>query len=477
MLFFSDSFLFIFLPAVVIIFYALNRRHAGVLQKLLLLGASVFFYGFWSWRHVPLLLGASLIGLLAVRWVERRAKKGRKPGPLPLIFGVVGELGLLMVFKYSSFWMDVFYLLSGVDFFREVGKEAESIVLPLGVSFYTLQGAAAVIDRWRAARRGEITRNTPALDFFTFMTFFPQLIAGPIVRYGRMMPQLERITSSGPKENAARGLTIFAVGLAKKVLVADYLAPVVGALFDSSGSPTAADAFLGSAAYTLQLYFDFSGYSDMAVGLGTMFGLAIPINFLSPYKSSSFTEFWRKWHVTLSFWFRDYLYIPLGGSRCGRFRRTMNVLAVTGVAGLWHGASWTFVLWGLYQGIFVLLHRGWRQVSGLLKMPAFPRAPAVGLNFIFLTLGWVLFRAATFERAVDVYKGLGSFNGGLKLLAGLDIYNWLLMGAGMVIVLLFPNIHHVDIRPTWPWAIVTGILLAASISGVVAYSPFIYFQF
>jgi len=282
MLFFSDSFLFIFLPAVVIIFYALGRCDSGALQKFLLFGASVFFYGFWSWRHVPLLLGASLVGLAAIRWIEYLARKGRRPGALPLVFGVVGSLGLLMVFKYASFWMDVFYLLSGVDFFREVGKEAKSIVLPLGVSFYSLQAAAAVIDRWRAARKGEITRNTPALDFFTFMTFFPQLIAGPIVRYGEMMPQLERINSSKPEVNAARGLTIFAVGLAKKVLVADYLAPVAGALFDSPGSPTTADAFWGSAAYTLQLYFDFSGYSDMAIGLGAMFGLAIPVNFLAP---------------------------------------------------------------------------------------------------------------------------------------------------------------------------------------------------
>ncbi len=477
MLFFSDSFLFIFLPAVVIVFYALSRRRSGPLQKLLLLGASVFFYGFWSLPHVPLLLGASLIGLLAIRWIERRARKHLMPGVFPLLFGVVGSLGLLMVFKYASFWMDVFYLLSGVDFFRQVGKDAESVVLPLGVSFYTLQGTAAVIDRWRAARKGEITQNTPALDFFTFMTFFPQLIAGPIVRYGQMMPQLEHIGSGGRNENAARGLTIFAVGLAKKVLIADYLAPVAGALFDSSASPTMADAFLGSVAYTLQLYFDFSGYSDMAIGLGAMFGLAIPVNFLSPYKSASFTEFWRKWHVTLSFWFRDYLYIPLGGSRCGGFRRVMNVLAVTGVAGLWHGASWTFILWGIYQGVFVLLHRLWKRVTRLLNMPSLPRVPAVGLNFILLVLGWVLFRATSFDRAVDVYKGLAGFDGGLELLAGFDLYNWLLMGAGMIIILLLPNIHHVEIRPGRRWAVITGILLAASISGLMAYSPFIYFQF
>ncbi len=477
MLFFGDIFLFVFLPLTLLAFYAFGRRSNATGRKFALLLASLIFYGFWSLRHVPLLLGAAAIPFIAIRWIEHKACNGGKPGVFPLLLGVVGNLGLLMVFKYAGFWADVFFGLSRIRFFDEVSPGLHSIVLPLGISFYMLQGVAAVVDRWRAARAGELNDRTPALDFFTFMTFFPQLVAGPIVRAGELIPQLSALPVESNSQRAARGLTIFSVGLAKKVLLADYCAPIVNALFDSSAMPTALDSALGTLAYTLQIYFDFSGYSDMAVGLAALFGLDIPVNFRSPYRSGSIREFWRRWHVTLSFWFRDYLYIPLGGSRRGILINALILLSVTGAAGLWHGASWTFVFWGLYHGLFILIHRVWLRFRKKFNLRAPNVVISVAATFIIVSLGWIFFRAPSFSRAIDVFRSFAHLDGGLMLLAGISWIQWCVLFVALALALFAPNVHDLQFRPTPRWAYATGLLLTCSIAGVMVYSPFIYFQF
>ena len=477
MLFFSDTFLFVLLPLTLVLYYAFGRRSSAFGQKITLLAASLIFYASWRWRYVFLLLLACAITFIAIRLIERRALKGLSPSIFPFLLGVGGSLSLLVIFKYSVFWSDVFFDFSGWEGFKRLSVLGRKIVLPLGISFYTLQGAGAVIDRWRAAKKGLVTERTSILDFFVFKSFFAQLVAGPITRMHEIFPQLHTLPKAPHPDRAARGLTIFAVGLAKKILLADNVAYIVNSLFQSSAVPTSLDAAIGALAYTLQLYFDFSGYSDMAVGLGALFGFEIPVNFLSPYRSTSFTEYWRKNHITLSFWFRDYLYIPLGGSRCGLLKRNLNIIAVMGVAGLWHGASWTFIVWGLYQALFIILHRVWLRIRKRFDIGPPNRAFAVGLNFMLLTLGLVLFRATSFERAVEIYQALGSWTGGIKLLSGIPSLNWAWMAIATVVILFFPNIHEINIRQSTRWALATGLLLAVSIAGVTVYSPFIYYQF
>jgi len=477
MLFFSDTFLFVFLPLVLLAFYWFGRRSNVQGQKFVLLLASLVFYGFWSWRHIPLLLGVAAVGFIAIRWIEHRSRKGVMPGYFPLLFGIAGSLGLLMVFKYAGFWGDVFYGLTRIKFFDETAPHLHSIVLPLGISFYTLQGVAAVVDRWRAANNGKIDDKTPGLDFFTFMTFFPQLVAGPIVRAGQLMPQLRDLSGKVDGDRVARGLTIFSIGLAKKVLLADYCAPIVNALFDSGATPTALDSALGTLAFTMQIYFDFSGYSDMAIGLGALFGLEIPLNFRSPYRSGSIREFWRRWHITLSFWLRDYLYIPLGGSRRGRWVNVMVLLATTGVAGLWHGASWTFMLWGLYHGLFILLHRLWLRIRKRFNIAAPNKLVSIVITFVIVSLGWVIFKAPSFGRAMEIFASFGHLGEGIKLLAGNSAGHWTALLMAVVVAFFVPNAHEMKIRLSSRWAYATGILLGLSVAGVAVYSPFIYFQF
>src|SRR6267142_4779788 len=350
MLFSSYAFLFQFLPATVLAFAA-ARRHSPRAGIMVLAGASLFFYG--AWRPVYLLL---LVASIAVNFTlglrMEDPLRRRAVGSL----GVALYLALLCYFKYTNFIFDSLNVLTGAPL------PFVNIILPLGISFFTFQQIAYLVDVMRGAR---VERDI--VSYTLFVSFFPHLIAGPLVHHAEMIPQFKRARSGRSSVLAARGLAIFAAGRFKKGVIADDLAQFVTPVFahlDAGGGVTTEWAWLSTLAYTLQIYFDFSGYSDMAVGLALMFGIRLPVNFRSPYKAASIIEFWRRWHITLSRFLRDYLYIPLGGNRSGEQRRYVNLAVTMLLGGLWHGAAWNFVIWGGLHGIYFCINHLWRAWRG-----------------------------------------------------------------------------------------------------------------
>jgi alginate O-acetyltransferase complex protein AlgI len=392
MVFTSSVFLYAFLPAFLLL-YALCPRAA---KSLLITLASFVFYGWWKPEFVLLLLGSSTIDYwLATRIVgDRRTGKGN--GKRWLVLSIVANLSLLGWFKYANFGAATFRaLLHACGFAGDFAWV--DVVLPVGISFYTFQTLSYTIDVYR----GEVQLASGLIDFLCYVSMFPQLVAGPIVRYSVVEHELRhRVhTASG----FWQGVMFLQIGMCKKLLLADALAPIADRCFslpDASGlAPT--DAWLGVIAYAFQIYFDFSGYSDMAIGLGLMLGFHFPINFDAPYCSRSITEFWRRWHISLSTWLRDYLYVPLGGNRKGPVRTYVNLVLTMLLGGLWHGAAWNFVAWGGYQGFWLVIERlaGKRAWYG-----AAPAAVRVALTFVLVLFGWVLFRARDLGHAVD-YMG------------------------------------------------------------------------
>lgn len=315
----------------------------------------------------------------------------RQRGKWLLMLGVCFNLGLLGFFKYTDFF------LANISRFVLMEFEPLDFALPLGISFFTFQQIAFLVDTYK--------RKAEEVDFgrySLFVSFFPQLIAGPIVHHKEMMPQFERpIARRFNAENFSIGLLFFTMGLAKKVLIADSCAPWANAVFDCQGEISMLEAWVGALAYTMQLYFDFSGYSDMAIGLGKFFNIDLPQNFNSPYKSTSIGDFWRRWHITLGRFLRDYLYIPLGGNRAGRGRWTVNVMLTFLLGGLWHGANWTFVVWGAYHGALLVLGNLWSKLGISL-----PRHLAKGLTFLVVLLGWVLFRSESIDKAGKIFTSM-----------------------------------------------------------------------
>ena len=399
MLFSSPTFLFLFLPVALALGLALPRA----LRNSTLFLASIIFYG-WGEPRVALVMLASIaVNWALALWVEAQGGRARAPLALALVF----NLGLLGFYKYwDFFWDNLAALGLPVPAFA-----AASVSLPIGISFFTFQALSYVID----VRRGEGRAQRNPLDFGLYIALFPQLIAGPIVRYRDVAAQLAERTLSSAK--FASGVRRFAVGLGKKVLVANVCAETAKTIFAlDTASLDAGTAWLGALCYTAQIYFDFSGYSDMAIGLGRMLGFEFLENFDFPYIARSVTEFWRRWHISLSSWFRDYLYIPLGGNRGGSARTYFNLIAVFFLCGLWHGAAWNFVAWGLFHGAFLVLER-------VVRGSARERAGWIGWPYTFVVVvsGWVLFNASSLEHALAFLRamyGLGSRDG-LAVHAGL----------------------------------------------------------
>ena len=366
-------FLFGFLPAVLVCYFLLPARWRTGRNTVLL----IFSLAFYCWGGVALLpaLLVSCVGNWAAALWAAPGRRGRKA-----VYGIAlaGNLLMLGYFKYTGFLLENLQAL-GLD------VTVPSIALPAGISFFTFQAMAYLTDVYRGTIPAE--RSLPRLTLF--MAFFPQLLQGPILRYGEFAPALTQRQENS--EDAAAGATRFCFGLAKKVLLADSLGVIADAAFSSGDRLTMSLAWLGGIAYTLQLYFDFSGYTDMAIGLGRIFGFRLPENFNYPYISKSASEFWRRWHMTLSFWFRDYVYIPLGGNRCSRGRQILNLMAVWMLTGLWHGSAWNFVLWGLY---YALLLMGEKFLWGkfLEKLPAAVRHVYA---LVLIIIGWVLFRSGS----------------------------------------------------------------------------------
>ena len=402
MLFNSHAFIFLFLPVVLAGYFALGRRSPlGAAAWLVL--ASLFFYGWWNPKYVGLLILSMLfnyrVGIAIVRAPSRKL----------LAFGVTANLLLLGYYKYANFFLD--NLNAALQLQWGLGE----IILPLGISFFTFTQIAFLVDAYQGK-----AREYSFVHYALFVTYFPHLIAGPILHHAEMMPQFARRESSLPNPALlAAGATLFVLGLAKKVLIADGVGPYVGPIFDAARSGAAltfVEAWGGALAYTFQLYFDFSGYSDMAVGLSLMMGVRLPANFHSPYKALNIIDFWRRWHITLSRFLRDYLYVPLGGSRNGSARRYINLMLTMLLGGLWHGAGWTFVLWGALHGAYLCINHGWRAARRALGMDSrsstrWSRALACGITFIAVVVGWVIFRADNLSSAAVMLRGMAGLHG------------------------------------------------------------------
>ncbi|MCT4372639.1 MBOAT family protein [Yangia mangrovi] len=392
MVFSSETFLFLFLPLFLVAYFAVPWRF----KSLVILAGSYLFYAWWRLDFLGLLFATTLFAYLVGQRIARHRDTAR--GRLWLAVGMIGCLGVLGVFKYLNFFIDSFATLLGTDA-AGVGVHWR-LILPIGISFYIFQALSYLIDVWR----GDARADAKFVDFAAFIALFPQLIAGPILRYKDLEDQFRSRTHS--LDLFSEGMARFLVGLGKKVLLADAVAPLADLAFNGSGEVGLLLAWAGAGAYMLQLYFDFSGYSDMAIGLGKMMGFHFPENFLFPYISRSITEFWRRWHISLSTWLRDYLYISLGGNRLGRARTYANLMAVMVLGGLWHGANWTFVLWGLWHGCLLALERATghdRRAAGLVW--------SLPLTLLLVLLGWVMFRAANVGQGFEIYAAMLGANG------------------------------------------------------------------
>lgn len=393
MLFNSFEFITFFLPLVVVVFYALRKSKFSSASKYWLTGASLFFYSWWNPKYLPLLCVSIFCNYIFAASIQKYHQKGSK---YILSMGVAFNLTLLGYYKYANFFVDNLNNIAGSTL------TLETIILPLGISFFTFQQIAFLVDSYR-----DNETSYSFMDYALFVSFFPQLIAGPIVHHKEMMPQFENIKDSHIDwESIYRGLFLFAVGLFKKVAIADPLAQHANIAFDRLDVLSFADAWCGSICYTMQLYFDFSGYTDMALGIGLLFCVTLPENFRSPYKATSIQDFWRSWHMTLSRWLRDYLYIPLGGNRKGNGRMLCNVFITFLLGGLWHGAGWTYIIWGAMHGFALLVYNLWRTYGRPL-----PRLVAWGITFLFINAAWVMFRAKTVADSLKVYSGMLGLNG------------------------------------------------------------------
>ena len=368
MLFNSFAFLFAYLPIVLAGYFLLDRLAptAGtsanwrrLAPAAWLAGASLFFYAWWDVRYLPLLLASICVNYGAGRLIGASAGAARKR---VLVAALALNLGLLAYYKYANFFIDSVNAIAVTAGAGAVSLpwHGLDIILPIGISFFTFTQIAFLVDCYR----GEV-REYRFIHYVLFVSYFPHLIAGPVLHHRDMMPQFADPANAHPRAaNFAIGLSIFTIGLAKKVLIADNLSPLAIPVFAAGAEPTLIEAWIGVLAYTFQLYFDFSGYSDMAIGLSRLFGVKLPLNFNSPYKAANIADFWRRWHMTLSRFLRDYLYIPLGGSRRGEAMRYRNLMLTMLLGGLWHGAGWTFVIWGGLHGLYLVLQQAWQRVFG-----------------------------------------------------------------------------------------------------------------
>jgi D-alanyl-lipoteichoic acid acyltransferase DltB (MBOAT superfamily) len=497
MLFNSFEFIFAFLPASLIGFFLIARfagRNAAVVFLAL---ASMFFYAWWRPVYLLLIAAEVCMNFGLGRALQRQRDAGGQ-SPWPLRGAVALNLLILGYFKYTLFLTGIVNEMAGTDFVLA------AIILPLGISFHTFQQIAYLVD----VARGGVPRYR-FWDYVLFVTFYPQLIAGPIVHHNEILPQLKDPGLIRFRlDNLCLGASIFAVGLFKKTVIADTLAQVATPAFNAAalGSVSAETGWLGALAYTLQLYFDFSAYSDMAIGLARMFNITLPPNFDSPYKATNIADFWRRWHMTLSRFLRDYLYIPLGGNRRGPARALLNVMITMLLGGLWHGAGWTFVAWGGLHGLYIAGHRLLRQ-SGLFAriLPVAMLRALVGqaVTLLLVVIAWVFFRATDFPAAWAMLTGMFSGGAGIADVAfGID-RPWTLVIAAGAVALLAPNVidlfapwHPVlevdrpnprrlpfalgrlQWKPGLVWGLIAGAWLSLGVLAILGWqSEFLYFQF
>jgi alginate O-acetyltransferase complex protein AlgI len=395
---FTSARYLVFLAAILLLLAMVPGRE---LKKRLLAGASCLFYAAWDWRYLGLLLAVSVIDYFcAARIAANRSPRARQSW---LAASIASNLGMLAYFKYCNFFVENFNALTGIFGFTLPHANA---LLPVGISFYTFKTMSYTIDVYR----GHIERCRSWLDYATFITFFPELIAGPIVRASVFLPQMRR--QIGPtRERMVSGMSLFLLGMAKKLLIADRMAEISDTIFASPGIFDTATVWCGAAAYALQIYCDFSGYSDMAIGSARMIGYDLPENFRMPYLSKSIAEFWRRWHMTLSAWLRDYLYIPLGGNRQGTYLTYRNLFLTMLLGGLWHGANWNFVIWGGLHGSALAVNKTWRKFFARRNW-VMPAALGWLLTLLFVVICWVPFRSANLGDTVLMFKAMAGVGAG-----------------------------------------------------------------
>ncbi|MAO55037.1 MAG: membrane-bound O-acyltransferase family protein [Rhodospirillaceae bacterium] len=495
MLFNSYAFILVFLPAVLVGFYLLSRGGNRTALLGFLIFASLFFYGWWNPRFLTLIIGSILVNF----WIAGRITQGGDAGGRAWMWaGITANLGLLGYFKYAGFFV------ANLEAVLDADWQIPTIVLPLAISFFTFQQITYLVD----TRRGLVPHHRFS-EYCLFVTFFPQLIAGPIVHHREMMPQFaDPGRFRFDWDNLALGLSVFFVGLFKKVVIADTMAGFATPVFAAAeaGAPIGLiDGWGGALAYTFQLYFDFSGYTDMAIGLALMFGIRLPLNFYSPYKATSIIDFWHRWHMTLSRFLRDYLYIPLGGNRRGRVRRHVNLMVTMVLGGLWHGAGWTFVAWGALHGAYLVLNNLWRALADRTGVPIPGGAwTARVLTFLAVVVAWVLFRADTMAGAGEILAGMAGANGtrlphltaeikwreAYTQIAGLMAIVWLLPNTAQIfrdhhptlpperpLPDLTPRRLVVGWRPVRAWAYLAAFVAVASLANMSEISEFLYFRF
>ena len=388
MLFNSPEFIYFFLPFSIAAWWCLQKMQREHDAQWTVVVCSVFFYGWWDTRYVPLLIASALFNFYLGFVISTNKSK------LKLILGLILNIGLLGYFKYADFFIDNWNEVTGSNY------PLLKLVLPLGISFFTFQIIAYLVDCYKG--------YVEDFDFSRFafsISFFPHLIAGPILHYSDVMPQLRGRIDFDARQ-FSQGLFLFAVGLFKKSVIADRIAEKVDPLFAAHTALQFFESWAASIGYGLQVYFDFSGYSDMAIGIGLMFGIILPQNFNSPYQTVSIAEFWKRWHMTLSRFLRDYVYIPLGGNRNGFVRGGLAAAVTMVIGGFWHGAAWTFVIWGALQGIFIGIHRIWSKTKYELPDPL-----AIACTFLSVTAAWVVFRAESVGQAISIWKGMLGANG------------------------------------------------------------------
>ncbi len=493
MLFNSYEFLFVFLPLALAIFY-LARRIGNMAVVISLALSSVVFYAVWDVWNLPILATSILGNYLAGTAIRRQVQSGHDRNAGRLLSGaVIANLSALAYYKYTGFFLGA---LS--DLLINAPLKIPAIILPLGISFFSFTQIAYLVD----VRRAKVTESSLA-NYLLFVTYFPHLIAGPILHHAQMMPQFRaRRSLDELVQGSAAGLTLFTIGLAKKVLLADTIAGYATPYFTAAAAGhllSAQQAWTGALAYSLQLYFDFSGYCDMALGLSLMFGIRLPVNFDSPYKSTSIIEFWRRWHMTLSAFLRDYLYISLGGNRKGEARRYANLITTMLLGGLWHGAGWTFVIWGAIHGGFLALNHLWRAhvhpLAGHLILSRSYTVVAWGVTFLIVVHAWVFFRANSLDTALNFLSAMYGQGSGLPStdlpkpnralpyiilpLLGCILLNnsQQIMGYSPDPKAPAPARTGILWTPNLRWALFTVLLLVWSLLSLDKVSEFLYFQF
>jgi alginate O-acetyltransferase complex protein AlgI len=474
MVFSSTIFLLYFLPLFFLLYYLTPKK----IKNYVLLAGSIYFYSWGAPRFIFVILGTTLLDFILVKQMEKSNTTWKRK--LLLIFSIVVNLSLLAYFKYLNFFIDnINEVLTGIGIHP---MDSLKVVLPIGISFYTFETLTYVVDVYRKEHK-------PLDNFFHYLLYiilFPKLIAGPIIRYQELADQISGRMETFSYRNAMHGFFLFVIGLSKKVLIANTMGEFADVIFNDPKALGAGIAWLGSVCYCMQLYFDFSGYSDMAIGLGKMMGFNLPENFLNPYISQSITEFWRRWHISLGKWMKNYLYIPLGGNRVSQTRVLFNLWLVFLLSGFWHGASWNFIFWGAFHGFFLILEK----TSYGTWIKRIGKWPSIFLTFFIVNIGWIFFRSSSLQNAIQILSGLFNFNQSNEviLLNPLKIFSILALALFFAIIpatkwgQAIQNSFYYEeltVKRALLFIPITLFFFLICVSMIVSssFNPFIYFRF